>query len=352
METEDIRTATYYRANLNGSNLTDTPAPGRLMIRAEIVPDGVIPVINGDPTLCAANPSNTLSVSGESRRFANQYTAYTIDGNAQTVTTDASSPADILGSPDIYPNYGVGSGQWISNAVGINTTEIITFVFSGPAAPITYIDIYETYRRGEVTIKAEAKNGGIWVLLNPTNTPAPISLEEARINRLEFASTGFNVSEVRLTVTSDTNEPGGTSVGIDAIGIGKQEATNFPDYLWSPNGETTSSISATIIGTYTVTTDVTGCAQVASIEQTDPVKPTISIGAGEITSFCVGDGSVTLTSSESEGNTWSPGGATTQSITISQVSESGNYTVTFDDGNCTATSDPVRLRCMRCLSLP
>ncbi|MBN4062526.1 T9SS type A sorting domain-containing protein, partial [Bacteroidales bacterium AH-315-I05] len=53
------------------------------------------------------------------------------------------------------------------------------------------------------------------------------------------------------------------------------------------------------------------------------------------TTFCAG-GSVTLTSSSTTGNVWSPGGETTQSIT---VTVSGSYTVTVTNGNgCTGTS--------------
>lgn len=64
----------------------------------------------------------------------------------------------------------------------------------------------------------------------------------------------------------------------------------------------------------------------------NPTAPTIT--AGGTTTFCDG-GSVTLTSSQGTGNTWSTT-ETTQSIS---VTTSGNYNVTYENANgCKATS--------------
>jgi len=65
-----------------------------------------------------------------------------------------------------------------------------------------------------------------------------------------------------------------------------------------------------------------------------PVRPVISINGSTV--FCIGE-SRTLTSSALTGNFWSPGGATTQEIT---VTSSGRYSVRVDStNNCSAFSD-------------
>ncbi|HEX2899871.1 MAG TPA: PKD domain-containing protein, partial [Bacteroidia bacterium] len=110
--------------------------------------------------------------------------------------------------------------------------------------------------------------------------------------------------------------------------------------VWSPSGQTTQSITVTTSGNYTVLATASGCSSATAVPVTvtvnaAPATPTIS--ASGPTSFCTG-GSVTLTSSSTSGNTWSPGGSTTQSVT---VTTSGSYTVQVTNGfGCTATSAP------------
>lgn len=114
--------------------------------------------------------------------------------------------------------------------------------------------------------------------------------------------------------------------------------------VWSANtgSATTQQVTATASGNYTVTyTDGNGCsatsAPIAVTVNNNPTAPTITPGG--LTTFCAG-GSVTLTSSQGSGNTWSAnaGSATSQAVT---VNASGSYTVTYTNGNnCSATSAP------------
>jgi hypothetical protein len=97
------------------------------------------------------------------------------------------------------------------------------------------------------------------------------------------------------------------------------------NYLWS-TGETTQSIYASSTGNYSVvvSTSLTCSASSPSVAVTvDPVE-SVSITAGGPTTFCPG-GSVTLTSSQATGNTWSSS-ETTQSIVVSTA---GTYTTSY-----------------------
>ena len=108
------------------------------------------------------------------------------------------------------------------------------------------------------------------------------------------------------------------------------------NYVWSPGGATTSLITATTSGSYTVTANSSnGCsATSAATVVTVNSLPTATITAGSATTFCAG-GSVILTASTGTSYLWS-NGATTQSTTITA---GGSYTVTVANAsNCSATS--------------
>ncbi len=112
--------------------------------------------------------------------------------------------------------------------------------------------------------------------------------------------------------------------------------TGYAGYVWSPGNETTSSITVTTSGSYSVIViNANGCktssaAMTVSVSET-PSAPIIT--AGGPTTFCQG-GSVTLNSSASTGNMWSTG-ETSQSII---VSSSGTYTVTTTQNGCTSAA--------------
>jgi hypothetical protein len=113
--------------------------------------------------------------------------------------------------------------------------------------------------------------------------------------------------------------------------------TNYSSYLWS-NGATTPSITVSESGVYSVTAFIgTTCSvtsnTIAVTANAVPAVPTISTSGS--TSLCQGE-SVVLTSSYSTGNTWS-NGATTPSITVTQ---SGSYTVSVANSNCSSVSQP------------
>jgi hypothetical protein len=355
-ETEDIRSTTYYRANIDGSGLVETKAPGRLMIKAEIIAEGVVPVIDGNLTLCSTNTSNTLTVVAESQRVANEVTAFTRGGVAIDIDQSGFNVGQLLGAPNVYPNFDNSEDNFLTNQNNFTNTEVIevvTIELSGAASDIDYVDIYETYREGsEVTIAVEAVTGGGNVSIPLESSPTAGS-STSRIIRYKAASTVSSVTGLILTITSPDL---GSKIGIDAIVAGTTGTASFNDYAWSQDGstlmgETSASLTVTQTGTYTVITDSGTCAQIASVDVTGPVVPTINVNntdsdlsaqgitvnvTMDMATFCEG-ASLTLISSEPTGNTWS-NGATTESITLSDASESGLYTVTYNDGFCEATS--------------
>ncbi len=102
-------------------------------------------------------------------------------------------------------------------------------------------------------------------------------------------------------------------------------------YLWS-TGETTSSLSVSTAGSYTVqVTNSYGCLSQPSLATTivvNPLPATPTVTPSGSTAICAGS-SVTLTSSVSTLYLWS-NGATTQSIAVSTA---GDYSVRVTDAN-------------------
>lgn len=151
-------------------------------------------------------------------------------------------------------------------------------------------------------------------------------------------------AQVTITVNPLPVTPTITPDGATTFCQGQSVNLSAPassSYLWS-NDATTQTINVSATGTFTVKVkDGNGCESLPSAPLTVtvnplPTKPTVS-ASGPL-AFCQG-GSVTLTSSAVSGNTWNPGGATTQSIT---VNSSGTYTVSVSDANqCVAVSDNI-----------
>ncbi len=141
------------------------------------------------------------------------------------------------------------------------------------------------------------------------------------------AATVVTVNPLPATPTITANGPTTFCTGGSVI-LTSSAGTS---YLWS-NGATTSSITVTMAGSYTVkVTNASGCQSTASVAtiitvNSLPSAPTITAGGPR--TFCSG-GSVTLTSSAGSTYLWS-NGATTPVI---NVTSSGTYTVRVTNTN-------------------
>lgn len=312
----DIRSNTFYKADSSGTNLVAFNLQGRLMIRAEVLPSVPTVTITGKLSLCPS-ATNILTASNISTRYANKIIDYS---SAKT----GYSAIQTLGIPNVYPANTISNNNWISETPD-GQREFLTVGFSNPA-PVNFVDIYETYGAGAIdTVYVKNGSGNYDVVYSGTAAFVP----NARINHISFPLTTYNVSEIRVAINSSA------VIGynaIDAISTGWIDNPSYTpsSYLWS-TGETTKSISVSTSGNLTVVvTDPSTCpvSAKATVDTISVVNPVIS--ADRATTFCVGDTAVKLTSSKLTGNVWSPGGATTQTIS---ANASGSYTVTNTDPN-------------------
>ncbi len=113
-------------------------------------------------------------------------------------------------------------------------------------------------------------------------------------------------------------------------------------YLWTPNGQTTPTITVSVPGTYgvTVTDTTTGCQG----SQTAVVNDDLSASITPASACIPQGGSVVLTALPSTGNytySWSLPGGGTSSLNPITATEPGTYTVTIKDPehpDCQATT--------------
>lgn len=200
------------------------------------------------------------------------------------------------------------------------------------------------------------------------------SLEFCRLDSVVLFATGgvsylWNTGDTTQSLTVDvtgswwvqvTNADGciGTSVPVNTTRFDLPVAIITPDgptefcdggsvtltsnewdqYLWSPTGENTQSITVSTTGTYTVlVTDSNGCEGTSlPIDVIVNPNPVVTVTADGPLEFCdVED--VTLTASGGDTYVWSPNGEITESITVNTA---GTYFVTATDSNgCSSTSD-------------
>ena len=112
-------------------------------------------------------------------------------------------------------------------------------------------------------------------------------------------------------------------------------------YSWSPGGMTTQTINVTpgTTTTYTVTYTLNGCTGTGSGTVTISPAPTLTVNNATI---CAGQqASITATPSVTGGTySWTPGGATTQTINVSPANTT-TYVVTYNLNGCIATDSGI-----------
>ncbi|MCB9165276.1 MAG: T9SS type A sorting domain-containing protein [Flavobacteriales bacterium] len=132
-------------------------------------------------------------------------------------------------------------------------------------------------------------------------------------------------------------------------------------YGWKRNGTTisgatSSSYTATLAGSYTVTVSIGSCATTSSALTVNVSGGTVPTATAQgATSFCNG-GSVVLSTNTASGNSYqwrlngnSINGATNSSYTATQT---GSYTVTVTNGVCTATSNAISVSASGSMGTP
>jgi gliding motility-associated-like protein len=231
----------------------------------------------------------------------------------------------------------------VSNAAGCTATSdpIEITVLPNPIAPVVTANGPTTFCvGGSVTLSSDISNNIVWNTNELTSSitvalPGSYSVITTDANNCSSQSNIINVivNNPGLASISGNNqfcEGGSTTL----------TAVNGVSFLWAPTGETTQSIAVSTPGIYSVTiTGPNGCTSVSAptLVTAFATNPVTISPAGTI-QIC-DNSSITLTSSATNGNVWSPNGETNASISVSTA---GNYFVTFTDSNgCANVSNTV-----------
>jgi hypothetical protein len=323
-ESTDIRDSAYFRFDIVEDSLWNQPYPGRLMIRAEVIPGAPVASISGDKILCLGT-MDTLIASGILPRYADSVIAFTSQNQFKQYGIK-----EVLGTPNVYPQSGSLPGAWVS--ASDTGREYIVLRFA-QADSINFIDIFETLNPGALdSVLVRDEGTGLFNLVW-SGTPAPIPAPKLK-NRITFPMTSYKVSQVKLSFNM-TAVPGFSA--IDAVCIGRLSVPGvFSSILWS-DGSMNDTLIISAPGGYKLTsTDGQGCISTDSITVITPLILTPTILADD-TTICPGD-SIKLKSSISGGNVWSTG----ESADSIYVKTPGYYWVIYNDGSgCGVTIDSI-----------
>ncbi|MCB0755642.1 MAG: gliding motility-associated C-terminal domain-containing protein, partial [Flavobacteriales bacterium] len=286
-----------------------------------------------DPATVTAQGDTEFCEGGEVILVSSPGASYEWSPNGETAQTINVSESGIYTVTVTDENGCVSTSDPVE--VIVNPLPDATVTLSGPTefcegdsvtltAPAGYV--YQWSPNGETT-------QSITIYVSGTYTVAVTNENECIAVSDPVTITVFEEEEVEITADGATEFCDGGQVVLTA--------STGTAWTWSPNGETTQSITVSASGIYTVSiTDANGCnyASSDSVEVTVNPLPQPTITADGPTEFCQ-EGSVVLTSSAAESYFWASNGETTQSIT---VTDPGIYRVTVTDENgCQGTSDPV-----------
>lgn len=134
----------------------------------------------------------TTSLSG--LRYATSVIAY-----SSQYGSSVYAATQVLSAPDVYPSYGINGNSWASLTPD-GQREYLELGFDNPE-PVTSIGIYETYRTGAVdTIYVKNPSTSLWEVV--WKAAAGSKGDSARFFLANFATTSFDVSEIRLAINS------------------------------------------------------------------------------------------------------------------------------------------------------
>ncbi|XP_052217124.1 uncharacterized protein LOC127835000 [Dreissena polymorpha] len=126
--------------------------------------------------------------------------------------TDNWSAQQILGVPDVYPEYGDIDRAWAPHVIDAN--QFLEFQYATPVY-VTKVDVYETYNAGGVKAIKCLDVSGTWITL--WSTPQVSVIKSARIFSPSFTSTIPCFSNlIRLDIDCTVAN---TWVEIDAVGL-------------------------------------------------------------------------------------------------------------------------------------
>jgi hypothetical protein len=320
-------TLTVTHTDGNGCSSTSNP------VTITVTPLPTISIGTLTPPVSCGTATGSIQVTGSGT------------GNVSWTGT-ASGTATGVSLPYTIPSLAAGSYNiTFTNASGCTSSTLNQSLTdpTPPVAPtITPSGATTFCAGGSVTLSSSNTSGNTWSTSATTQDIVVTSTGVYSVTFTDLAGCSASSAPISVTVNNNPSAPAITPSGATTFCAGGSVVLNSSQgsgNTWSTS-ETTSAITVTSGGTYTVTfTNANSCSATSAplvvTVNALPSAPTIT--ADGPTTFCDG-GSVELSSSQTSGNTWS-NAQSTQDIV---VTSGGTFTVTFTDGNgCEATSAPL-----------
>lgn len=229
-----------------------------------------------------------------------------------------------------------------------NTSNIISvFVYSNPIASIT-ADGETTMCDGEsVGLTASTASSYLW---NTGETAAAILVSTSGDYSVTITDeNGCSATSAATSVTVNPTPNPTISADGPVVFCGSDVTLNtdgeYDSYLWN-TGETTPSITTSTTGDYAVTVEQAGCSGTSNtihVEATD--APTVTI-ASDGPVICL-ESTVMLTATTDAANIqWQLNGVDIPGATdvVYYAAEKGKYRAVVSTGDCSATSDEIKLK--------
>jgi gliding motility-associated-like protein len=250
---------------------------------------------------------------------------YSWSPGGQTTQSITVNPASTTGYTVTYSN-----GECAGTGTGTVTVA---------ATPTLSIADKEICDGSNATLDAiPSQTGGTYSWeTGATTSSISVSPAVSRYYRVTYTRSGCQVLDSAFVTVTNAGTVSvnsetvcaGTSANIAAV------ATNpSGTYSWTPGGATTASItvSPSTTTTYIVTYQVSGCSVTGQGTVTVQPNPILSLANKEI---CLGNNADLTANTTQAGGTflWTPGGQTTQTITVSPAATQ-KYYVSYDLNGC------------------
>lgn len=284
-----------------------TPATGCTATASQTVTANPLPAAAATSAVSCSHASTTISASGGATYYWN---------------TGATTASLTIARPVATTTYTVT----VTTAAGCSATASGTITYDSATASVTNPAVCDG---ATATMKATGGGTYLWSTGSTTDTIRSLTAGVFSVtvtDALACTATTSGIITVNPIPTPSVNDtticPGKTA---------SLTATGGSIYVWS-TGATTTSITTSTAGTYTVTaTNMGSCTATASGTVTVAANPAAAVNNGVI---CSGN-PATLTAIGGTSYVWNTG-ATTASISASTT---GSYTVTVTNAaTCTATA--------------
>ncbi len=290
---------------------------------------------NSDTVLVTVVPAPVANAGADQTSCAGSNVTLTATGGGTYLwNPGGSTNASITVAPAVPTNYVVQ----VSNAAGCTATDSVYVNVSALPAANAGVD-QAICTGGSATLLATGGVSYLWTPGGATTSSITVNpvITTNYIVKVTDANGCENTDTVQVTVNTMPVAYAGLNQSICSGVQATLTATGGTSYMWYPGGLAGSSITvnpATNTSYWVIATDANGCTDTDTVLVTVNQSPFAYAGINQ--TLCTGQ-SATLTASGGGSYVWTPGGSTSNTITVSPVTTSSYSVLVTNASGCTDT---------------